>query len=310
VAFTSTGTYTGDFFVQLSDASGSFPANSTSNLISSGTSTSPISATIPAAQAAGTGYRVRVVNQTPATQSGNDNGSDITVTAATTPSVSIAITTGTNPTCAGSSVTFTATPTNGGGSPTYQWKLNGSNIATGATYTSTTLATSDVVTCVMTTSATCTTAPTATSSGITMTVNPVVTPTVSISITTGANPTCTGNALTFTATPTNGGTPSYQWKLNGGNVGTNSTTYSNSSLADGSVISCVMTSTATCASPTTATSSGITITNNTPAQPTFTTSSTAVALGQTGVVYTVSNVSGVSYAWSYSGSGATHYRRT
>jgi hypothetical protein len=304
VAFTSTGTYTGDFFVQLSDASGSFPANSTSNLISSGTSTSPISATIPAAQAAGTGYRVRVVNQTPATQSGNDNGSDITVTAATTPSVSIAITTGTNPTCAGSSVTFTATPTNGGGSPTYQWKLNGSNIATGATYTSTTLATSDVVTCVMTTSATCTTAPTATSSGITMTVNPVVTPTVSISITTGANPTCTGNALTFTATPTNGGTPSYQWKLNGGNVGTNSTTYSNSSLADGSVISCVMTSTATCASPTTATSSGITITNNTPAQPTFTTSSTSVALGQTGVVYTVSNVSGVSYAWSYSGTGA------
>ncbi|MFN4144784.1 MAG: hypothetical protein ACK4GN_03090, partial [Runella sp.] len=34
-----------------------------------------------------------------------------------TPTVSIAITTGSNPTCSGSSITFTATPTNGGASP-------------------------------------------------------------------------------------------------------------------------------------------------------------------------------------------------
>jgi len=46
----------------------------------------------------------------------------------------------------------------------------------------------------------------------------------------------------FTATATNAGaSPTYQWKLNGANVGTNSTTYSNVSLANGDVITCVLT---------------------------------------------------------------------
>ncbi|MFN8283266.1 MAG: T9SS type A sorting domain-containing protein [Chitinophagales bacterium] len=305
VAFSSVGTYTDSFYVQISDASGNFPVNSTSNRISNGSLTSPISATIPAAQAAGTGYRVRVVNPTPAIQSGNDNGSNITVTAATTPSVSIAITTGSNPMCAGASTTFTATPTNGGGSPTYQWKLNGSNIATGATYTTTTLAHNDSVTCVMTTSASCTTVPTATSSAITMTVNPIVTPAVSIAITTGTNPLCSGASTTFTATPTNGGgSPTYQWKLNGSNIATG-VTYTTTTLADNDAVTCVMTTSANCPSSPTATSNTITITNNTPAQPSFTTSSSTAALGQTGVVYTVSNVAGVTYNWTYSGTGAT-----
>lgn len=90
--------------------------------------------------------------------------------------------------------------------------------------------------------------------------NSLVTPSVSISA--SANPITSGDPVTFTATPTNGGTPSYQWKLNGGNVGSNSTTYNNSSLANGNQVSCVMTSTANCASPSTATSNIITMTVN------------------------------------------------
>ena len=189
------------------------------------------------------------------------------------PSVSIAITSGSNPSCAGSSVTFTATPTNGGSNPSYQWKVNGGNVGTNSpTYTTTTLTNGQIVTCVMTSNLACAVPTTATSNAITMTINPVVVPSVSIVITSGSNPCCAGTSVTFTATPTNGGTtPSYQWKVNGGNVGTNSSTYTTTTLANGDIVTCVMTSNATCANPTTATSNAITmIINAVPPKPTIT----------------------------------------
>ncbi|MFO0322535.1 MAG: hypothetical protein ACK504_08915, partial [Bacteroidota bacterium] len=51
-----------------------------------------------------------------------------------------------------------------------------------------------------------------------------------------------GNISTFTVVGTNlGPAPTYQWKLNGVNVGTNSTTYSNTTLSNNDVITCVVT---------------------------------------------------------------------
>lgn len=93
---------------------------------------------------------------------------------------------------------------------------------------------------------------------------------------------------------TNGGTPAYQWKLNGGNIGTNSSTYITSSLANNDVISCVMTPSG-CVSPSTATSNNITMTvNSSPATPTAS-SNTPVCVGST--LNLISNATGT-IAWT------------
>ncbi len=76
--------------------------------------------------------------------------------------------------CSGTSVIFTATPTNGGAAPSYQWKVNGSIVGSNsATYTTSSLANNDIVTVVMTSNASpCLTGSPATSNTVTMTVNP------------------------------------------------------------------------------------------------------------------------------------------
>jgi len=91
-----------------------------------------------------------------------------------------------------------------------------------------------------------------------LTITTPVTPVVSIA----ANPSgsiVSGTSVTFTATPTNGGNaPVYQWKKNGGNVGTNSSTYSDAGILNNDVITCVITADNTCQSSATATSNSIT----------------------------------------------------
>lgn len=179
-------------------------------------------------------------------------------------SVAIAVTGGSNPSCTGSSVTFTATPVNGGSGPVYQWKVNGTNVGTNSsTYSSSTLTTGQIVTCVMTSNLPGATGSPATSNAITMTINSAAVPAVTIALTAGTNPSCAGSSRTYTATPVNGGsTPAYQWKVNGVNAGTNSATFTTTTLTNGQVVTCVLTSNLACASPTTATSAGLTATVN------------------------------------------------
>lgn len=181
-------------------------------------------------------------------------------TSSVTPSVSIVSNAASNQFCSGQSVTFTATPTNGGNTPSYQWKLNGSNVGTNsATYTNNSLANNNQVSVVMTASGgvSCLTTPTATSNTITMT---LATKTASVSVAASSANICTGSNAAFTATPTNGGTvPSYQWKLNGNNVGSNSATYSNNSLSNNDQVRVVMTSNIGCATNNPATSNTITM---------------------------------------------------
>ncbi|MEI2747285.1 MAG: hypothetical protein V9E88_00815 [Ferruginibacter sp.] len=132
--------------------------------------------------------------------------------------VSVSISSNTsNVICEGTSVTFTASPVNGGLSPAYQW-FNGTNpIAgeTGVTYTSSTLQDGDPISVQLTSSETCTTNNPASSNSIIMTVNPLLPVSVEITANPG-NTVCAGTAISFTATAVNpGNNPVYQWLRNG-----------------------------------------------------------------------------------------------
>lgn len=160
--------------------------------------------------------------------------------------VSIALTTGSNPTCPGVFLTFNATPVNGGSTPTYQWKVNGANVGTNSpVYSTTTLTNGAVVTCTLTSAISCLAIPTVVSNSITMSVNSS-TPVATIAQTVGTNPTCSGTSVTFKATLPTGDNPSYQWKVNGVNVGSNSNTYTTTTLTNGQVVRCDITYNSTC----------------------------------------------------------------
>lgn len=256
------------FTVQLSDATGSFASPTNIATLTSTSASGTIVCTIPAAQAAGIGYRVRVVSSNPAF-TGQDNGVNITVNPAVIPDVTITANPG-NVICSGTSVTFAAAVVNGGPSPVYQWFIN--NVPVGGntpTYTSATLNNNDVVTCVITSNAPCVAPTTDTSNAITMTVNPNVTPTITITANPGTT-ICLGQSVTFTATITNGGpTPSYVWKVNGFPVGNNLPNYTTTTLNNGDVVTCELTSNAPCVLTPVVVSAPITMTVNATTLPTI-----------------------------------------
>ena len=174
--------------------------------------------------------------------------------------VGVSVAAAANPVCDGTAASFTATPVNGGTTPAYQWKVNGTNTGTNSAAYSYTPANTDVVTCVLTSNATCISGNPATSNAITMATTPIVP--VSVSIAASANPVDPGVSVTFTASPTNGGTtPAYQWKVNSANAGTNSSQFTYTPV-NGDIVTCVLTSGLSCTSSNPATSNAITMTVN------------------------------------------------
>jgi hypothetical protein len=166
-----------------------------------------------------------------------------------------------NPTdsiCQGDPAMFIAIPNNHGGTPAYQWLVNNQPVATGLTYTTTTLNDQDVIRCDMTENTKCSVPYKDASNEITMTVLPWLAPTVSIT----ANPTTPlkeNQYVTFTAVPVNAGVfPTYQWKRNGQNiVGATGNTWSANTLNDNDDISVVITSSYKCPQPVIASSNSI-----------------------------------------------------
>jgi len=78
-----------------------------------------------------------------------------------------------------------------------------------------------------------------------LTVNPYVVP--SVTVTPDSFGSCQGIPVTYTAAPVNAGiNPTYQWKVNGQPAGTNSTTFTSSTLNTGDIITCTLTNNSDC----------------------------------------------------------------
>ncbi|HET7115491.1 MAG TPA: hypothetical protein VFI29_03330, partial [Hanamia sp.] len=173
VTFTSNATGLNTYTAQLSDNTGSFttPTDIGTVNITGDASGAVIPATIPAGTAAGTGYLIRVISGAVI----GGNSSVITLNPTLPVSVSIASDAPGNTICAGSSITFTATPNNGGLSPLYQWQINGLNVGLPSsvnTFTSDTFSVGKSISVVLTSNASpCATGSPATSNYITVTVN-------------------------------------------------------------------------------------------------------------------------------------------
>jgi gliding motility-associated-like protein len=139
----------------------------------------------------------------------------------------------------------------------------------------------------------------------TVSVTGLVNPNVmaSLVISASENNICAGTPVTFTANPTNGGSsPVYQWLLNGDNAGTDSPSFSSSTLLNGDMISCRLTSNAACLTISDATSNVITMVVNTPAAPVA--SALSVCQGSSASLSVASPQTGLTYNW-YSSSAET-----
>ena len=217
--------------------------------------------------------------------------------------VSVTITASSNPSCLGSPVTFTAVPVNGGGSPVYQWKVNGSPVGTNTPTFTYVPANNDVVLCIVYSNAPCVIGSPATSNSITMTIGSSFP--VSVTITASSNPICQGTSVTFTAVPVNGGSaPGFQWKVNGALMGSNSQTFTYVP-ANNDIVLCILTSSISCASGNPATSNSIAMTVNAglPVSITITASSNIICQG-TSVTFTAVPVNGGSapvFQWKVNG---------
>jgi len=148
------------------------------------------------------------------------------------------------PVCSGTLVQFTATPLNGGVTPTYEWYKFGTLVGNSPVYADSTLVIGDKISCRMTSSQSCVSGNPGLSDTIFMIVKPSLI--ASIGIEGSASAPCESLPADFTATPVNGGTsPAFQWYLNTTPVGTTSV-YSASSLVTGDSIRCRLTSNEAC----------------------------------------------------------------
>ncbi len=153
-----------------------------------------------------------------------------------------------SPSCAGTTVRFTATPGAGVTNPAYQWQLNGNNVGTNdPVYTNSSLVVGDSVRLgILTNNPGCIPALKDTSGAIGIGV-PVA---ASVNIVVAAETICINDQISFAAHRTNAGaSPVFQWTLDGTKVGTDDSVYNLIQPMNGDSIYCILTTNANCVLP-------------------------------------------------------------
>ena len=229
------------------------PDNSTWNAIAGATAATyapgPLTAT--------TYFRRRVTSGTGTCSTGISNVVTITVQPLVTPTVTLAA----PPVqCAGTALTFAAVVTNAGAAPTFQWFVNGAAVASGPTFTSSTLATGDQVRVQVTpTVGLCATG--GATATVTVTRTPTPPPTLAIAVQPDA-PVCLGSPLTFSiASVTNAGpTPAYQWQVDGRDVaGATGPVFTSTTLRAGQTVTLRLSTADACGQAVTLVSNGVVV---------------------------------------------------
>jgi gliding motility-associated-like protein len=241
-----TGTYTYQWESSLDNLTWGLEANATNPTFA------------PGPRAATTYYRRRVTSGTGSCATAVSNVVTIQVQPVVTPGVSLA----TPPAqCAGTPLTFTAVATSAGASPTYQWFINNVAVASGSTFTSSTLVTGDQVRVELTPTAGLCSTTNLVSATVTVTRTAPVVPVVTIAAQ-PSRPVCPGEALTFSVASLTGASPlpTYQWQVDGTNVaGATSATFTSSTLRNGQTVTLSLTTTNNCGQPATAVSNGVVV---------------------------------------------------
>jgi len=186
-------------------------------------------------------YTVRATAPGTNCVSGMPGGTTVSITPTVVPVVTMSSDHG-DTVCNGVASTYSATPTYGGTSPTYEWMVNGSSMGTGSTYMYTP-ADGDSVKVKLTSSETCALPTDAVSTkrvAVLANQTPVVTATSA-----EGDSVCNGLPVVFHATSVWGGSaPVYTWRKNGADVATG-TDYSYTP-ANGDIVLCRMTSNYIC----------------------------------------------------------------
>ncbi len=240
---------TGNFVYQWESSTDNVTWRSVSGAVGSTYSPGPLTAT--------TSFRRRVTSGTGTCATAVSNEVTVQVRPVVKPSVTLA----TPPAqCPGTALVFAAVPTNAGTAPTFRWFVNNVAVASGPTFTSSTLVTGDQVRVEVTpTAGLCSAGPAVATVTVTRTPTPV--PTLSIGVQPGG-PVCPGAPLTFRITSvTNAGpAPTYQWLVNDNAVaGATTPVFTSTTLRDGQTVTLRLRTTNVCGQPVTAVSNEVAV---------------------------------------------------